>query len=344
MKRCWRPMATGAVLVAALTSGCGPKRAPTAVSPRPVWIDTDPAVGIADRDVDDGVALLQALRSPEIAVVGVSTVFGNAPLEEADPIARALLDRWAPSVPVHRGADGPHRDATPARDALIAALEAAPPRGLTVLVLGPATNLAAALAARPELAANVAEAVVVAGRRPGQRFTTGTTNPLGHRDFNFELDPEAVEALLAADLPLTLAGFPVSEHVWLRADDLDALGGTPAEPLAAPARGWLALWTRTFGVDGFNPFDALAVARVVRPDLLRCPEAYARVETLSDDRTEPAMQGTDAPSKPYLIARPPSGGPPDEAAGTEHGRRVAFCDAVDADAFRDDLLRRLTTP
>ncbi|MGH9104805.1 MAG: hypothetical protein ACRDZX_03015 [Acidimicrobiales bacterium] len=60
--------------------------APT-LGARRVWIDTDPAVGVPGADVDDGYALLQALRSPELEVAGVSTIFGNAPIEVAYPIS-----------------------------------------------------------------------------------------------------------------------------------------------------------------------------------------------------------------------------------------------------------------
>ena len=60
------------ILVAALAS------AGAAPAPVPVWIDTDPAIGESDRDVDDGLALIQAFHSPELDIRGVSVVFGNA--------------------------------------------------------------------------------------------------------------------------------------------------------------------------------------------------------------------------------------------------------------------------
>src|SRR5262245_58666785 len=152
-----------------------------------VWIDTDPAIGEPERDVDDGLALVQAFHSPELDIRGVSVVFGNAPLDRGLPIAQRLVHDFGPhALKVFGGAaaatDRSHE--TDASRALAAALRTGPP--LTILALGPVTNIATVLAKHPELSSRITRLIAVAGRRPGQRFTTGTTNPNGHRDFNFE--------------------------------------------------------------------------------------------------------------------------------------------------------------
>jgi pyrimidine-specific ribonucleoside hydrolase len=301
--------------------------------PLPVWIDTDPAVGVADRDVDDGFALLQAFHSPEIAVRGVSVVFGNAPLAQAWPIGLRIVGRFAPpDVRAYRGAAKALELGveTAATRALAASLKREP---LVVLALGPATNVATVLKNHPELRERIVRVVAVAGRRPGQRFTTGTTNPSGHRDFNFEEDPEAFRVLLASGVPLTLAPFEISSKVWLRASELDAIAadGADARWIVAPARRWLDLWTRTFGVDGFNPFDTLAVARVTSPSQLMCEMLPARVDVLPDDATEARMQGTTVERKPYLLVSRDFGA---------SAPAVEYCHTV-SDSFKPDLLRRL---
>ncbi len=306
-----------------------PGATPTPTARLRVWVDADMAVGVHERDVDDGVALLAALRSPSLDVVGVSTVFGNAPLADADRIARELAAAWAPGLSVARGASGPGDVATPAVDAIIEALEAGP---IDLLVLGPATNVGAALQRRPDLIGSVRRVVVVAGRRAGQRFTTGTTNSRGHRDFNFEQDPASMAALFEAGAPVVLAGFPVSQHVWVDAERLSQWENDPLAARFVPAaRVWMGLWERVFSVAAFNPFDTLAVGVLVVPELLTCPAVQVQVIEGPDDVTEAAMQGDDVKTKPYLVASHDGDGWP-----------ARFCEDVDAPAFLAWLDSRLS--
>lgn len=300
----------------------------------PVWIDTDPAVGEPDRDVDDGFALVQAFNSPELDIRGVSVVFGNAPLDRGVPIARRLVRDFGPrDLQVSVGAAGADQLGTEseAARALAAALRAEP---LTILALGPATNIATVLQRYPELASRIVRIVAVAGRRPGQRFTTGSTNTKGHRDFNFELDPAAFRILLESRVPLVLTPFEISSKVWIHAADLDRLAkaGAAARALEPPARRWLALWRRLFAVDGFNPFDTLAVGYVLAPQAFACEQLPVAIVVLPDDVTEPGVQGTKEATKPYLLVSPP------EATAA---REVTYCSTAPP-TFKTDLLERLS--
>jgi len=268
-------------------------------------------------------------------VRGVSVVFGNAPLAQAWPIGLRIVGRFGPpGVRAYRGAEKAAELGveTAATRALAASLRREP---LVVFALGPATNVATVLKNHPELKDRVVRIVAVAGRRPGQRFTTGTTNPRGHRDFNFEEDAEAFRVLLASGVPLTLAPFEVSSKVWIRSPELDAIAadGASAQWIVGPARRWLDLWTRTFGVDGFNPFDTLAIARITSPSLLTCETLPGRIDILPDDVTEARVQGTTVERKPYLlVSRDFTGSAPP----------VEYCyDA--SEGFKADLLRRLKT-
>ena len=301
----------------------------------PVWIDTDPAMGEPERDVDDGVALIQAFHSPELDIRGVSVVFGNAALDRGLPIARRLVADYGPrGLGVFSGAAraADISNETDASRALAVALRAGP---LTVIALGPATNVAAVLAKHPELVSRVTRVIAVAGRRPGQRFSTGTTNKAGHRDFNFELDPRAFQVLLDSKVELVLAPFEISSKIWMRNEDLDRLAASSsaaARAIVAPSRAWLSLWNRLFGVDGFNPFDTLAVAYAISPAGFGCESLKARIETLPDDVTEPGVQGGKVDRKPYLLAAKDLPGAP---------ARVTYCATAPA-SFKQDLLNRLT--
>lgn len=138
----------------------------------PVWIDTDLAVGIEGRDVDDGLAVLAALRSPELRVVGISTTFGNGELTDVHRLTLELLDQAQADVPVHRGAAAAQLGrATPATAALDAALDEAD--GLVVLAIGPLTTVATVLEQRSRRGLAMPRVVVVGGRRPGQLFQVG---------------------------------------------------------------------------------------------------------------------------------------------------------------------------
>ncbi len=298
-----------------------------------VWIDTDPAVGEPERDVDDGLALLQAFRSPELDIRGVSVVFGNAPLDRGVPIARRLVSDFGPAgLPVVPGAATASAIGleTEATRALAAALRQAP---LTVLALGPATNVATVLRNHADLASRIVRIVAVAGRRPGQRFITGATNPRGHRDFNFELDPEAFRVILASGVPLTLTPFEISSKIWIESWDLDRLAtaSPAANTLAGPAREWLTLWRRLFDVNGFNPFDTLAVGYVAAPEGFECEWLPIAIETRADDVTEAGLQGVAVDTKPYLLA---------SAALRAASTRALYC-RTPPPGFKDDLLTRL---
>lgn len=296
---------------------------------KPVWIDTDPSVAPGGQEVDDGIALLQAFASPELDIRGVSIVFGNIDLATAARIGKEIVGRFGPkSLSVFAGASGPW-DLGRETDASRALEQELRRRRLTILVLGPATNLATVVRNHPELAARIDEIVAVAGRRPGQRFVAGNSQKTPFRDLNFELDPEAFRILLAAKVPMTLAPWEISSRVWLTRKDVQGAAVTnPGMAWLRPAvEDWLALWLREFGANGFNPFDALAVGYLVDRKDLECRALAANIEEGADDIS--SVQP--APSKPYLLVRPALRGEP----------TVNYCYTA-KDGFHQDLVRRLS--
>ncbi len=300
-----------------------------AAAPKLVWIDTDPSAMPGGHEVDDVLALLQAFGSPEITIRGVSIVFGNAELPTASRIGKEIVSKFGPpSLPVFVGAsDAAHLGReTDASRGLAGALRR---ERLTVLALGPATNIATVVRNHPELAGSIEEVVAVAGRRPGQRFTAGPKQSRPFRDLNFELDPEAFRILLAANIPTTLAPWEISSKVWIARDDIKALSErSPGLRRLLPAiQDWLALWENNFGARGFNPFDTLAIAYVVSPRHITCSKMAVVIKNDMDDaRSEAHVQ------KPFLLVQP----------ARQSGRTVNYCHTP-APGFKDDLLRRLAT-
>jgi purine nucleosidase len=257
-----------------------------------VWIDTDAACDVsASTDPDDCLAIAWLARRG-VEIVGISTSFGNTDSARVEATARALVARieaaGLPEPPIHRGAFGPldatGDDAAPAIAALRAAIAEAP---LTILALGPLTNIAAALADRPELERNVTQLVAVMGHRPGHLFhpTEGSGGGawFGHgpifRDLNFAKDPDAARAVLRMKAPLVLVPYDAARAVRIDAAALDAIAaGGPAQAWAVErSRAWLEHWREAMGLPGFYPFDWIAAALTLEPAEFRCARATAWV-------------------------------------------------------------------
>ena len=273
--------------------------AATVFAANPVWIDTDPSVARGGHEVDDGFALVQAFHSTALKIRGVSVVFGNAPLDEGFPIAQRLVRDFGPGgVLVYRGAAASAGLGveTQASRAMAAALRR---EKLTILMLGPATNVATVLRNHPELAKRIVSIVAVAGRRPNQRFSTApSVKPF--RDFNFELDPDGFQVLLSAGVPLILAPWEISSKVWIRQPDLKLLRASNASLgwILDASEDWLDFWREKLAADGFNPFDTLAVGYAISPEGFGCERLPVIIQRLPDD----TVPKENAPQKPYLIA------------------------------------------
>lgn len=271
---------------------------PVTAPPIKVWIDTDAACGEGSHtDPDDCLAILLLAQQAAITIVGVSTIFGNAPLSQTDRTARDLIHQIQQSslqtIPVYRGSSAPLKQEAvaatvpldEAHEALRHTLEHEP---LVILALGPLTNVAIALKDRPHLQANVTRLVAVMGRRKGHVFHPiegGTAHSfLGHgpifRDFNVTEDERAAANVIEMRLPLTLIPYEAARDIFLDAsclDKMEALGGSAAW-VAHHAREWLFYWKKDIGVDGFYPFDLVAAAYVAQPSLLRCAKVPIAME------------------------------------------------------------------
>lgn len=248
--------------------------------PLRIWIDTDAACGTGPRtDPDDCLALLRLARADGIEVVGISTVFGNAPIEVTDSVTRVLVAQLPPEnrPPVARGAGQPGERTTRAAAALREALRERP---LVVVAVGPLTNLAAVLEADPAAAGRVQHAVAVMGRRRGHLFhpVEGGTAPsfLGHgpvfRDFNFAKDPAAAAVVIRSGVPLSLVPYDAGRDLLVGETALDRMArrGGAERWVAARARRWLDYWQNEIGLAGFYPFDLAAAEYVIAPARFGC--------------------------------------------------------------------------
>ena len=187
--------------------------------PRAFLIDTDTAS-------DDAVAIIMALRAPDVRVVAITTVAGNVDVEQSTRNALYAVELCGADVPVYTGAEKPllrrYENATwfhgrdgfgdhgypPSRrlpgklhavDAIIEAIEANP--GLVIVTLAPLTNLALAVAKKPEIASKVGRCVVMGGAP----CCEGNVTPAA--EYNIWVDPDAARMVMRSGLPVELIGW-----------------------------------------------------------------------------------------------------------------------------------------
>lgn len=257
-----------------------------AATERDVWIDADPACGLGRTDdVDDCWAIIAGIRSSHLTVIAVSTVFGNASLDHATATALSLLNtigalepaRAVP--PLYSGAAQPIRAGTVVPLAVHELEIALTERPLTILALGPLTNIAMLLNRRPDLARRIEAIVAVAGQRPGQTFKVGSTPILHFHDFNVRKDPDAFDIVLRSGVPVHLIPFEVGRQATVTRADLSSLyaNGHLDRWLSDRSAAWLDFWEGTLGAPGFSPFDTLAVAYLVEPQHFSCDAMPAMI-------------------------------------------------------------------
>ena len=276
-------------------------------NPIPIVIDCDPGI-------DDAVALLLACASPELRLLGVSTVAGNVDLEHTTRNAGRLLalagrsdvpvaaGAWRPLVrsspgraeQVH-GEDGVHRatlpepaaepDPRPAVDLLADAIGGSPDP-VTLVAIGPLTNVALLYAVHPEVAATLRRVVIMGGSATG-----GNTTPAA--EFNVWSDPEAAYRVLTdpgldPPVPTTMVGLNLTLTVPFTEADLATLagGGAAGQAAAAMLRPEAERQRQKTGVAALAVHDAVAVTAVLRPDLLRTEPA-----TITVDCSDEAARG-----------------------------------------------------
>lgn len=257
-------------------------------------IDCDPGI-------DDLVALVLAARSPELAVIAVTTTHGNAPLAFTTRNARGILAlAGRDDIPVHPGAQGPLTRHPAGRRGshgpkgighaqlhLGAAPSPAPPRDTALLdvlrsatapvclvTTGPLTNLAHALRGDAALVRRrVARHVAVAGH-------FGPSGPgAAAPDFNTWSDPEALDESLAAGLPTCLVPVSLSRALLVPEAAVQGLRGR-ADPVAgvlADALQFAIERQRRVGINGCFVHDAVAVAALIDPRLLDFAEQPLKI-------------------------------------------------------------------
>ena len=261
--------------------------------PAPILLDCDPGH-------DDAIALLLALASPELELIGVSTVAGNQTLEKTTANAIRVLDFVGrDDVPVAAGASGPlvreprvaahvHGESgldgpdlpPPQREPLpqhavdfLAEQIRARAGAVTLVPTGPLTNVALLLALHPDARP---ERIVLMGGAIGE----GNVTPAA--EFNIWADPEAAARVFESGIDLTMVGLDVTHRALFTPDHEARLEGRAGELVRALLQFYGEFHRRQYGWNGSPIHDAVAVAQVARPDLLDTLDRGVRIETGSE--------------------------------------------------------------
>jgi inosine-uridine nucleoside N-ribohydrolase len=263
------------------------------VTATPILLDCDPGH-------DDAIALLLALASPEVELLGVTTVAGNQTLDKTTANAirvlefvgrsdievaagadRPLLREQYVAADVHgeTGLDGP--DLPPpqsepvtqhAVDFLAERIRGSE-RPVTLIPTGPLTNIALLLALHPDARP---ERIVLMGGA----IAEGNTTPAA--EFNIWCDPEAAARVFASGLDVTMVGLDVTHKALFTQAHAGRLAGRVGEMVAELLRFYGNFHRQVYGFDGSPIHDAVAVAHVLDPALVATVERNVEIETESE--------------------------------------------------------------
>jgi inosine-uridine nucleoside N-ribohydrolase len=260
--------------------------------PTPIILDCDPGH-------DDAIAILLALASPEVELLGITTVHGNQTLDKTTVNALKVLElAGRADVPVARGAERPlarelsiadhvHGESgldgpslpeptgRPVDDDAVSFLAEHLGPGVVLVPTGSLTNIAGLLTEHP-------------GVRPERIVLMGGAIGLGNitpaAEFNIWADPEAATTVFESGIDITMVGLDVTHEAIVgpeRVERFRRMGRVGA--IVAEWVDFYSLYHRaTYGWDGPPVHDALAVAAVIRPELLETAHRSVAIETASE--------------------------------------------------------------
>ena len=262
----------------------------------PIILDGDPGH-------DDAIAWMLAKASNKLEILACTSVSGNQSIEKTSYNARrvmTLLGIDAPFAmgreeplhgePIHAGnihgetgLDGPALPEPAIQTEPVSAVElmaktiSASSEPVTIVATGPLTNVGALLILHPELKPKIARISIMGGGQAHGNWTPAA-------EFNILVDPEAADVVFKSGLPLTMAGLDVTLKALVFPEDFErirALGNRVAVVVAE----WLDFFYnfhRSIGYAGAPVHDAVAVAALIKPEILTAKDYYVQIETSGD--------------------------------------------------------------
>ncbi|QDF77105.1 MULTISPECIES: nucleoside hydrolase [Shewanella] len=265
-----------------------------------IILDTDPGI-------DDAMAILFAEAHPDISLEAITCVYGNATIENATANALFLKKKYSLKADVVKGAEKPlvrppvgptvivhgetgfgdfnapqsndlQADPRPAYQYIIDSVRAQPGE-ITLVAVGPLTNLALALQAAPDIVDLVKEVVVMGGAF-GVNGHRGNVTP--YAEANIHDDPHAADLVFTARWPVTIIGLDVTQESFFTRQYLDELrdeAGELGQFIWQISRFYLDFYSQKLGLEGCHVHDPSAIAYVIDKSLFSLREGPVRVVT-----------------------------------------------------------------
>lgn len=300
-----------------------------------------PVILDVDTGIDDALAIAYALNSPQIELIGLTTCFGNGSIENTTRNTLVVLEQLGKSVPVYTGADKPlirppknFPTHVHGEDGLGNRVEKAPvmkaesegavdfilnqvkqrPHQITIIAVGPLTNLELSVQKEPEIVSLVKEVVIMGGAV----FVKGNVTP--YSEANVYADPHAAECVFSSGLPVTVVGLDVTMKTLLPnavLADWRATGRVVSHFFADMTSFYMQAY-ETFhpGIGGCALHDPLAVGVVIDPSFVKKETWNVKVVIEGEEmgRTVPLAEG---------------------------GPKIQVCTQVEAETFLNHFLGRL---
>jgi inosine-uridine nucleoside N-ribohydrolase len=344
-------------LAARASASKSPMFASAPGKPRRIIIDTDPGI-------DDAMAIFLALRSPELKVEAITPVCGNVPLDLTLPNALRLVEiAGRMDVPVAAGASHPlvRRLVTAGHVHGVNGLagvefpepkikpvhETAPelirrivrdnPGEITIVAVGPLTNVALALRADPELASMIPAIAIMGGSLSGGNMTPAA-------EFNLWVDPEAARIVFDANIPLTMVGLDVTRKCLVNEQHIKQLEAANNPVSQAAGKIMRATYERMRHggeVRDIALHDALTVASLIDHDVITRKDYYVEVETVGE-WTAGQTLGYDGHGPVRKSPQMETSAPEPPPAEVPYKPNAQVAVGVDPDRFFHLLIARLT--
>ena len=292
-----------------------------ASSAQRIILDADPAMGTVGGDPEDSFAIMLALNSPEVKVEGITIVQGNVPAEKGYSNVTHLLNLLGRTeVPLYRGQLLPLEDRRTIQHSALARrhgmeqlaemIEPPPeeidavtflidtvrahPGEITVVTVGPLTNVASAIKKAPDFAEKVKRIVMMGGTAE----TAGNISPAA--EFNFWQDPDAADIVFRSGAQLVMVGLDVCHQTHLRPKQVEEVAGESAlgRFVLEATRPWFRIMAGGSGEGSLHLYDSLAMAVAIDPTLVTLEDSYVEIE-ISDG---PAQGMSVSHHKPFQRA------------------------------------------